>query len=303
MSKRGARGRFLDASRVAENETFVAYIDESGDEGFSFRPGCSEWFILSAAIVRKAEDLQMVELVKTVKHALGKSTKKALHFRDLEHEERVLFSRHIAAANLRTISIMVHKPSLTSPEAFNENYRLYFYAVRFLCERISWYCRNNRIPRDQGNGEVRLIFSNRSSMSYFDMRQYLSKLERMSGEGLYEPQIHWPAIDTRRMETHTAGKRAGLQVADAVAGSFYYAAEYSSLGLTEDCYARMLKPVVYCHGKKHLWIRVEIFSTSQRSAANDRGALGLGVVGILVKKQAPGLRIPLLLELPSLRTT
>jgi len=96
-------------------------------------------------------------------------------------------------------------------------------------------------------------------MSYFDMRQYLSKLERMSGEGLYEPQIHWPAIDTRRMETHTAGKRAGLQVADAVAGSFYYAAEYSSLGLTEDCYARMLKPVVYCHGKKHLGYGLKFF--------------------------------------------
>ena len=259
VSKRGARGRFLDASRIRGNETFVAYIDESGDEGFSFLPGCSEWFVLSAVVVRKTDDLKMVELTKAVKHELGKPTSKALHFRDLGHEERVLFLHHIVAAKLRTISIVVHKPSLTSPEAFNESYRLYFYAVRLLCERISWYCRDNTMTRDQGSGEVKLVFSNRSSMSYFDLRNYLSRLERMSFEGLGDPQIFWSAIDTRQMETYTAGKRAGLQVADAIAGSFYYATEYSPLGLTEDCYARMLRPVVYRRQKSYLGYGLKFF--------------------------------------------
>jgi hypothetical protein len=76
VSKRGARGRFLDASRVEGNETFIAYIDESGDEGFSFLPGCSEWFVLSAVLVRRTEDLKMVDLTKSVKHEFGKPIKR-----------------------------------------------------------------------------------------------------------------------------------------------------------------------------------------------------------------------------------
>lgn len=216
----------------------------------------------------------MVDLTKTVKNEIGRSISKALHFRDLGYEERLLFLRQIAAANLRTISVVVHKPSLTSPEAFSENHRLYFYVVRLLCERISWYCRDNKITRDQGNGEVKLIFSNRSSMSYFDLRKYLSKLERRSDEGLTEQQIHWPVIDTRRMETLTAGKRAGLQVADAVAGSFYYATEYSPLGLTEDYYVRMLKPVVYRRGKTYLGYGLEFFPSINEVLVRIEGRLG-----------------------------
>jgi hypothetical protein len=37
--------------------TFVVYIDESGDEGFAFSEGSSEWFILSGVVTRKAKDL------------------------------------------------------------------------------------------------------------------------------------------------------------------------------------------------------------------------------------------------------
>lgn len=44
--------------------SFVAYVDESGDEGFKFLPnekGSSRWFVLSAMVIRKENDLQVVE--------------------------------------------------------------------------------------------------------------------------------------------------------------------------------------------------------------------------------------------------
>jgi hypothetical protein len=43
--------------------SFIAYVDESGDEGFVFNPdgsGSSRWFVLSAAVIRQSNDLQMV---------------------------------------------------------------------------------------------------------------------------------------------------------------------------------------------------------------------------------------------------
>ena len=56
--------------------TFVVYIDESGDEGFSFGRGSSEWFVLSGVITRKAHDLETVKLVDKVRARLGKPEKK-----------------------------------------------------------------------------------------------------------------------------------------------------------------------------------------------------------------------------------
>ena len=57
------------------NPSFVVYIDESGDEGFVFNgdgSGSSRWFVLSAAVIRKVNDLQMVSCLKEVRNVLGK---------------------------------------------------------------------------------------------------------------------------------------------------------------------------------------------------------------------------------------
>lgn len=43
----------------------------------------------------------------------------------------------------------------------------------------------------------------------------------------------------------------GLQIADAVASSVYYAVQPTQHGYTEDRYIRMLKPVVYHHHGRH----------------------------------------------------
>ena len=58
-------------------------------------------------------------------------------------------------------------------------------------------------------------------------------------------RIEWNVIDSNQIIAYTAGKRMGLQIADAVASSFFYAIEPSNYGFTEDRYVRMLKPVVY----------------------------------------------------------
>lgn len=55
--------------------SFVVYIDESRDEGFVFRPDGTasfRWFVLSAAVIRQANDLQMVSCPKAVREVLPK---------------------------------------------------------------------------------------------------------------------------------------------------------------------------------------------------------------------------------------
>ncbi len=142
--------------------SYRVYIDESGDEGFVFHSdgsGSSRWLVLSAVVVRKRNDLSLVRLLENVRVLLGKAPKKELHFRELKHEQRVPYVKQISTAQVKTISVLIHKPSLRDPEKFqSEKFLLYRYASRYLLERVSWLCRDKHTP-GEGNGRADIIFS------------------------------------------------------------------------------------------------------------------------------------------------
>lgn len=220
--------------------SYVVYVDESGDEGLHSGNGASEWFVLSGVITRASADLATVKLVDTVREVLERPDKKPLHFRDLRHEHRLPFIEHIARAPLRAVTILIHKHSILGQEVFQEPHRLYFFAVRHLLSRVSWLCRDHHRPAE-GDGTAEIVFSNRSGMSYADLRQYLESLKTR----VPPTRIDWSAIRCEQISAHTAGKRMGLQIADAVASGFFKAVEPTRFGHTEDRYARMLKGIVY----------------------------------------------------------
>lgn len=237
--------------------SFIVYVDESGDEGFQFNKGSSEWFVLSAVIARSVQENNVASLLDTVRSALGKDPRKPLHFRNLKHEQRLLYVQKIAQANLRTISVLVHKPSIKEPEIFQGRYRLYFYTTRLLLERVSWLCRDNKKSSDTGDGSAELIFSHRSSLSYKELMDYMDTLETMSK--YQDIRIDWSVIKTTQIKALPHHLRRGLQIADAVASSFYYAIQPSSLGFTEDRYTRMLKPVVYRRKGRYLGLGIKFW--------------------------------------------
>lgn len=86
-------------------------------------------------------------------------------------------ARLIGAAPLRHVHVLVHKPSIADPEVFQqEAFSLYRYTIRLLLERVSWLCRDT-VRANEGDGKAELILSNRSAMSYDDLRQYLVRLQ------------------------------------------------------------------------------------------------------------------------------
>jgi len=142
--------------------TFIAYIDESGDEGFVPDSGASVWFVLGAIVVRRASELAVVKLIDEVRQGINLRRqpqhripdKKPLHFRDLGHEQRKFYASHISQADLHTVSVLINKQAIVAPENFIEQTRPYFYAVRLLIERLSWYCRDHIRKEDIGDGSV-----------------------------------------------------------------------------------------------------------------------------------------------------
>ncbi|MHC4444600.1 MAG: DUF3800 domain-containing protein [Planctomycetota bacterium] len=224
---------------------FQVYIDESGDEGFTFYNdgrGSSRWFVLSAVIIRKDIDLSTVKLVDKVRARLQRTHRTALHFKSLKHEHRLPLLEEIAKSNLRTVSVLIHKPSIREPEKFTGKYQLYRYASRYLLERVSWYCRDHR--RD--NSEIaKVIFSNRASMSYGELRDYLDLLKKRTH--FFGVRIDWSVIDSKYIVADQHNHLMGLQIADAVASGMWHSVEKTPQGFIEPRYAEMLRPVVYSH--------------------------------------------------------
>jgi hypothetical protein len=231
--------------------SFVAYIDESGDEGFTFLEdgsGSSRWLVLSALVMRKENDHLVVETAKKARELLRKPPKHPLHFRHLKHEQRVVLARMIGQMPSRTVSVLIYKPSIPEPELFQqESYSLYRYASRLLLERVSWLCRDShRIG--QGNGQVALIYSNRSAMSYDDLREYLQQLKASSERK--DIRIDWSIIDPAHVKAVNHDQLAGLQLADAVATSIFYGVTPNIYGDIEDRYLRLITPTIYRHEQR-----------------------------------------------------
>lgn len=227
--------------------SYHAYIDESGDDGFTFKPwpdrGSSEWFVVSACIVRdcklsEASD-KLNDLVLPVEH----SRKSPIHFAKLTHEVRVGIVHGLARLPMRVISICFNKMALPPGHTLEGNRRLYFYAVRYLLERISWFARENA-QGTPGDGRCKLNFSHCRGLSYPELFAYLGRLQNDT------TQIAWQHIDTSSciIEAHDAS--VWLRATDCVASGFARALELTPQGFCEDRYARLLRPVVYAYQRR-----------------------------------------------------
>jgi hypothetical protein len=235
--------------------SFVTYIDESGDEGFVFKPcgaGSSRWFVLSTLVIRNKNDHQLIDCLAEARDVLKKPRLFPLHFKHLKHEQRVPCIKRLVKLPIWSVNIMIYKPAIKEPEKFqNESYLLYRYATRLLLERVSWLCRDHRID-EEGDGFTEIIFSNRSNMSYDKIRDYLNHLIRESNDHPQQVQLDRNVIDPSRIQAIDHAKRAGLQAADAIASSYFTALNLNRYGETENSYMKHLEPVVYHHKQKRL---------------------------------------------------
>ncbi len=251
---------------MASSATFVAYIDEAGDEGFKFGKGSSEWFVLGAAILRRASEMPEIRLVDDVRARLNRGRKsdrqfppkKALHFRDLEHDVRKYYASRIAKASLTSAVVLIKKQDLlsgneTAAEEKQRRMALYHAATLGLVGVISRHCADGYVPGEPGDGSVDLVFSSRSSLDYAQLKntieQVLADPDSFGYRDFMATTAHPSAgiIKATQVQAIMHSKSMGPQIADAVTSSYFYAVESSADGFTEDAYVRLLLPCAYRH--------------------------------------------------------
>lgn len=252
---------------------FLAYIDESGDEGFVFKApgtGSSSWLVVSAVVIRREQEPTLLNALRAFRDRLQLPKGHALHFARMKnHDNRVGLIGVIASLPIRTVSVAIHKPSITNQASFSEKDRLYCYACRYLLERVSWCCRDARKAPTEF---AELVFSNKSTLSYDKLKAYLDKLRNSQHDSGF--QIDWSVISSERLRARPHSDLLGLQVADAVASGLWTGLERTRFGYVEDRFARMLRAVAYAHAGKVLNYGLKLWPVTAEQLVAKYGELG-----------------------------
>src|SRR5690606_10268577 len=97
---------------------FIAYIDEAGDEGFGKLKGTpsvggqSRWLMIGACVARGQDDPKLSKWRDDILAQFPKSKKRDLHFRDLNHDQRLFVSQQIGKHPLGVAVTCSHKVTI-----------------------------------------------------------------------------------------------------------------------------------------------------------------------------------------------
>lgn len=246
-SLREAVGFLGEGLAISASHSFIVYIDEAGDDGIkNFRTtedgGSSQWLNIAGCVVSADNDPKMPKWRDGIVDAFRSKQKRDLHFKHLNHEQRLHTSAAIAALPVRLSVIMSNKttiPTHSRDDLFAAKNTLYWYLCRYLVERVSVWCAR-RAERHEvaGNGTAKLIFSRRGGLDYDNFRDYLRKLK--DNHATDPTRIVWTAIDIEAVEARDHMTCAGLQIADIPASAFLRAVSFDQYGNVEPHYAKLL---------------------------------------------------------------
>lgn len=227
---------------------FIAYIDEAGDEGFSKlrQPkdtggGQSRWLLIGACLVCAEDDAKLPKWRDDILAKLP-GARRDLHFRDLNHDQRVFVTQEIGKLPVGAAVTFSHKITLPGSKweaTFGRKGYLYNYLVRWLLERLTFECQPDLLEPEN---RLRLVFSRRGGTDYATMRDYLILMR--DGRELIRPvrSINWNVLSVDDIAVEAHKKWAGLQIADVITSAFFSAVEPNIYGNFETRYAEALRP-------------------------------------------------------------
>lgn len=227
---------------------YIVYIDEAGDEGFGKLKrdgqvgGQSHWLAIGGCIVSAENDQRLPALKRQILARFPQRSSRDLHFRDLNHDQKVVACQEIGGFPLGAAVMLSNKTTIPGSKyatLFKQKGYLYNLLVRWLLERVTSVCQ--RAARGEGC-RVRLVFSRRGGTDYHSVGEYF-RLMRDGKELIPPPRsIVWDVLDVDDVVVEDHSKWAGLQIADCITSAFWTAVEPNIYGNHERAYAELLKP-------------------------------------------------------------
>jgi hypothetical protein len=239
---------------------FVAYIDEAGDEGLGklkegISQGQSKWLVIGGILVREEHDNELPSWRDEIMVQFPKKSRRDLHFRDLNHHQKVVAVEHLASKTFGVCCVCSNKITLCDDgplfKRFTQKGYLYNYLTRYLLERITTAVREAADRLGQ-KCELRVVFSRRGGTDYQSMRDYLILMR----DGLERVRpvrsIDWSVFSPDDIKVENHSRWAGLQLADVVTSATMAGVEPNIYGNYEPRYAHTLAKRFLTRSKKVL---------------------------------------------------
>jgi Protein of unknown function (DUF3800) len=235
---------------------FVAYIDESGDDGLrcvrpKYPDGSSEWFVLSAVVVRASNENAVGRWHRGILEKFEQPQRRDIHYRRLADAKKTIACHEIACAALRCFVVMSNKKNIEgyrNDRCYPEKNYLYWWMTRLLLERVTKFCAKWSQRLYQQPRPIKMIFSERGGMSYDRLISYLNLIRFQTEAGnlyLKTGKLDWSVVDLRSIYVMAHANEAGLQFADVVAGAFYQSVTLDGKRPCRAEYAKILVPRLY----------------------------------------------------------
>lgn len=210
-------------------EEYNVYIDESGDEGI--KKG-SKYFILTALIVKKENDLKIAKNVDIIKQNLEMNIKSQLHWKLIKGlPNKNMIMDVVATLDLTIINVVVDTKCIKLIPSHN----IYNYFSGYLYERICWFM-------NEQHGIANINISSRGNLSKQSLSEYLNSKNHKKFN-----------IDVKKIKIIKIipnERKRLLQLADCCCSALFQALKYHDS--THYGYVNKKKEKIYCKNNNYL---------------------------------------------------
>lgn len=232
---------------------YVAYIDESGDDGLrAVKPlsarGSSEWLVLSAVVIRAENQAKVPEWADSILSKFRYRQTSQIHFTDLNDAKKAAACLAVSKLDVRCFIVASNKKNMqgySNPFAGKIPSSNWFYCwlTRVLLERVTHFVAEKAAMEPSKPKHLRLEYSARGGLRYSQMNAYYEWM-RLKKHNPYLPwgKIRWEVMHPGLMHVYQHYEREGLQLADIVASAFFKACDKHDTGGCNPTFAKFLRP-------------------------------------------------------------
>lgn len=220
---------------------YTVYIDESGDLGIGRG---TQWFVLSAVLVKKTDEPRIRAAISRIK---GKLNVKEIHLRKItDFIKRAYIVRELSEEPFVYMNVIVDtnkfdKEKIPSPLI------AYNFVCKYLLQRASWYM-------EEVDGVADIVLSARGTSRDGELITYIKdKLLPYHGNRIIQERFD-------KITAKSASEWDMLQLADVCATSMFLAYEKNWFGATLPCYSLVLKDHLYYKNGRVLSYGIKFFT-------------------------------------------
>ena len=227
------------------NSDYTVYIDEAGDLGIGKG---TQWFVLTAVIVRKSEEPQIRLKMEQIRNRLNV---KEIHLRKIQdYYKRGLIVQELNQTDFVYMNVIVDTKKFDVSK-IPSSIIAYNYVCKYLLQRVSWYLESQKAVAD-------IVLSARGTARDGELIDYIKDKLLPYPSNAINPTVF------NKVTAKTAATWDMLQLADVCATTMFLTYEVNGYGFTTPCFSTAMVDHLYSKNSRIDSYGIKFFTNDMR---------------------------------------